>query len=492
MSAEPVSELGGGHESGLKDVVHWAVVTVGPTTAQRPRRGLVAAILIGVLAVAFEAYGTLTAMPAAAGQFGRLDLYDWAFTIFTVSQVFGIVIAGRACDRIGFIVPLAAGLGFFAAGLVGAGAAINMHMLLVMRAVQGLGGGALNVALMVLVGRAFDDEERPRLMAVFSFCWVLPSFIGPPLAAFITGHFGWHWVFWGLLPVLLVGLLVGARPLGALWRVERTEIATGLAAGSPRRGTSRPVPIWAAGAAALGAALIQYAGHRLDLIAIPVAAAGVAALGLALPAIMPAGFLRARPGLASVALSRGLATGAFMTSESYLLLALTQEHGLSLRSVSFLLCVGSVGWTIGSWVQARPWLRLRRDQIIVLGATAILLGVAVMFGCALWRQLPIALMITSYGVAGFGMGLLVSSTSLAIMTLSRPAQLGRWTSSLQVSEGLGNSLVLGIAGSVYAALRLRHGWGVVFGGVYLVPAIAALLCLLVSTRIGPVHDKGGR
>ena len=153
-----------------------------------------------------------------------------------------------------------------------------------------------------------------------------------------------------------------------------------------------------------------------------------------------------------------------------------------------MLSIGSVGWSLGSWLQARPWLALRRDQIVIAGAGSTAVGIALMLACAVWPRLPVGLILSSYGLAGFGMGLTVASTSLAVMTLSRPAELGRWTSSLQVCEGLGNSLVIGIAGSVYAALHTGHAWSTVFGVVYLVPTLAAGLCLLVAIRIGPVHD----
>ncbi|MFT8395689.1 MFS transporter [Propionibacterium sp.] len=464
---------------------------ISHAASRSSRRALVAAILIGVLSVASEAYGTLTAMPTVASHFGHLELYDWAFTLFMTAQVFGIVLAGRACDRIGVLVPLITGFLLFAAGLAGAGAARSMDVLLAMRLIQGLGGGFLNVALMVLVGRFFSDEERPRIMALLSFCWVLPSFVGPPVAAFVTDHFGWHWVFWGLIPVLAAGLVVGGPPMHEVARSDRAQRSRGKysnAAPGTGAGSAGQVPIWAAGAAAAGAALIQYAGHRLDRIATAAALAGVLALAVSVPAIMPRGFLRAAPGLPSVIGSRGLATGAFMTSETYLILVLTQAHGLSLHAVGFMLSAGAVGWSVGSWVQARPRLGLRRDQIIMLGAAVNLLGVVGMFCCAVLLVLPVALMIACYAVSGFGMGLLVSSTSLAVMTLSRPAQLGRWTSSLQVCEGLGNSLVVGLAGSVYATLHLGQHWSTVFGAVYLVPTIVAVVCLVVSVRVGPVHD----
>ena len=93
---------------GLPGLIGWTIVTnaIESRTGEsrtRPNRGLIVAILVGVLAIAFEAYGTATAMPAVAGQFHRLDLYDWAFTIFTIAQVFAIVIGGRMADRTGVV-----------------------------------------------------------------------------------------------------------------------------------------------------------------------------------------------------------------------------------------------------------------------------------------------------------------------------------------------------------------------------------------------------
>ncbi|MDK9592579.1 MFS transporter [Propionibacterium freudenreichii] len=236
---------------GLPGLIGWTIVTnaIESRTGEsrtRPNRGLIVAILVGVLAIAFEAYGTATAMPAVAGQFHRLDLYDWAFTIFTIAQVFAIVIGGRMADRTGVVVPLVAGSVIFGIGLLGAGASPSMHFLLAMRGVQGFGGGALNVALMVLVAQAFGEEQRQRLMTAFSFCWVLPSFAGPPIAAAITEKLSWHWVFWGLLPILVAAVVLGAhlpaaggaatrgRVLRRPRRPPRARLATGADLGGRR------------------------------------------------------------------------------------------------------------------------------------------------------------------------------------------------------------------------------------------------------------------
>lgn len=478
---------------GLPGLIGWTIVTnaIESRTGEsrtRPNRGLIVAILVGVLAIAFEAYGTATAMPAVAGQFHRLDLYDWAFTIFTIAQVFAIVIGGRMADRTGVVVPLVAGSVIFGIGLLGAGASPSMHFLLAMRGVQGFGGGALNVALMVLVAQAFGEEQRQRLMTAFSFCWVLPSFAGPPIAAAITEKLSWHWVFWGLLPILVAAVVLGAISL------RRVELPHGAASfddlDAPRGPDSRPVPIWAAGVGAGGAALLQWAGHRvdrIDWIVITVAVVGIAALVVALPALMPTGFFRLRPGLASVMPVRGLQSGAFMASESYLLLVLTQSRGFSLQHASYLLCLSAATWCLASWIQAQPWLRLRRDQIIALGAVINTAGLGAMLACVAIEGSPLVILIVGYALGGFGMGLVVASTSLAVMTLSHPAQLGRSTSSLQVAEGMGNSVIVGIAGSFYAAL-MGHSWQLVFGSVFVVAVTCSAASIISALRIGPVRN----
>ncbi|MGL5248841.1 MAG: MFS transporter, partial [Brooklawnia sp.] len=140
-------------------------------SSPRGQRALTVTLLGGALAIAFEAYGTLTAMPAAADDLGRVDLYAWAFTGFVIGQVLAIVLAGRLVDRIGPVAPLAAGVGVFIVGLLGAGFAPSMEALLVSRFVQGVGGGATNLAFMVVVAQTYGKQERAWLMSLLSLCW---------------------------------------------------------------------------------------------------------------------------------------------------------------------------------------------------------------------------------------------------------------------------------------------------------------------------------
>ena len=133
------------------------------------------------------------------------------------ASVFGTVVGGRWCDRAGPRVPLVATPVLFGLGLLVAGTAGTMAQLLAGRVLQGLGAGALIVAVYVLIAVVYPERARPAVFGLMSAAWVLPSLLGPPLAGVVTEALSWHWVFLGLLPgvAVAVALVVPAvRRLG--------------------------------------------------------------------------------------------------------------------------------------------------------------------------------------------------------------------------------------------------------------------------------------
>jgi len=332
------------------------------------RRALAVGLCTVIVAIAFETIAVATAMPAAAQALDGLAWYAWAFSLFLIGMLFATVVAGRVTDRIGPAKPLVVGMIVFAAGLVIAATADRMGQLVAGRAVQGLGSGVMNTAIFVCIARVFDAQQRPRMFTYISTAWVLPSFVGPPVSAWLTAHFGWPSVFLAVLPLVAVGAVM----------VLPTVVAMGGAlpdrTGEARLG--RPAPIWAAGVAALAAATLQLAGQRLDAVAAVLLVAGLAGLMVSLPRLMPAGFAQFRRGLPMVVVVRSLLPGAFVGAEAFVPLMLVQQRQISLGLAGAVLTVGAVGWTAGSYLQSRPWLRLRRDRLITLGCLFVALGVA--------------------------------------------------------------------------------------------------------------------
>ncbi|KJK58134.1 MFS transporter [Saccharothrix sp. ST-888] len=450
-----------------------------------PYRALTLGIVSVVLLLAFEATAVNTAMPVAARQLDGLGLYAFAFSGYFTSTLFALVVSGQWCDRKGPMGPLLSGIVVFGAGLVVAGTAADMWLFVAGRAIQGLGGGLVIVALYVVVGRAFPERLRPSVFAAFSAAWVLPSILGPAVSGAVTQHLGWRWVFLAV-PVLILLPLAVMGP--ALHRSEREQRRS---AAAPRPEFDRRRSGFAA-MAALGAGLLQYAGQRLDLLAI---LPGLAGAGLLLPAVLrllPAGTLRAARGLPAVILLRGVAAGAFFASEAFIPLMMVTRRGLSPTLAGLTLTSGGLSWALGSWLQGRPGLQRHRETMIRLGfvLTAVAIAGTTL---VLVPAVPTWAASVAWAVGGMGMGLAVASISVLMMKLSAPEDAGANSAALQMSDALGNVLLIGLSGVLFAGLgggslaaaRDSPVPAAAFAVIFLVMTGVALFGALVSGRVRP-------
>ena len=446
-----------------------------PSAVGSGRGALTAGLLLCVGAIAFEFMAVLAAMPAAVADLGQPEVYAWAFTGFVIAQTFAIVAAGQLADRVGPVLPMISGAAVFAVGLVCAALAPAMGWLVLARFVQGLGAGAMNVCLMILVGRAYEPRAQAQVMTGFSIAWMAPTLVGPVLAAWLAETWSWRWVFWSVLPLLVVANLLVLVPLRRL-QLEPPQ--------PPSQGLGRPMLM--AALIAAGAALLQWAGQHLEPLSLVWLVAGLALLVWGLPTLMPVGYRPWAGGLSAVVTVRTLLSGAFYGAEAFLPLMLVSLVGLDLQTAAFGVMVGSAGWTIGGWLQSRPWLRIRRDTIIVIGTLLTAAGMVSVAIGGFVPATPLWLVLAGWALAGGGMGLAHTSTSLAVMQLSAPDGLGRNTSSLQVGEALGNALLGGLAGTIFAVSIARPE--VAFGLVMAAMTGLGLVAALSATRIGPLPN----
>src|SRR5690242_19222124 len=179
-------------------------------------RALITGLVLTITFVASEALAVITVMPVAARDLGGLKLYGWVFSAFMLGSVAGISVAGREADRRGPAVPFIAGLVLFGAGLLVAGLAPDMAVMIAGRVLQGIGAGAVPSVAYVAIGRSLPGPLRARMMAVLSTAWVAPGLVGPAVSAEVARLFGWRWVFLGLLPIVAVA---GAIAVPALIRL---------------------------------------------------------------------------------------------------------------------------------------------------------------------------------------------------------------------------------------------------------------------------------
>lgn len=454
------------------------------TTAEREAGGLVGGSILDarhrlatlgsvlvITVVAVDAMAVATIMPTTVRDLHGLRYYAWAFTAFFIADVIGIVDAGARCDRRGPAPALLGGMGLFAGGLVMASAAPDMAMFVAGRAVQGLGAGMIIVALYVVMARAYDESLRPKAFAAISAAWVVPALVGPAAAGAVASGPGWRWVFAGMLPLVLVGLVLLGPVLRAL---PRAEGAAGL-----RRG-GLVVALLVAG----GLAAVQYAGQQPGWWSLPLAALGLALMLPALRRFLPDGTLRLRRGLPATVALRGILAGGFFGAEAYLPLALTRVHGASPATAGIPLTVGALGWAAGSWLQGRASEATRR-RLLPLGFAVVAAGVGPLALVAASAHITMWLALPLWCVAGLGMGLAMPSISVLTLSMSPDREQGANSAALQICDVTCSVVTIGAGGALVAwAQSGGIGLGGAVGAIDVVMAGIAVLGVLATRRAG--------
>lgn len=399
-------------------------------------------ILILITLIAFEAMAVSAALPTAARDLHGLSAYGWAFTGFLLASVVGIVLSGQLCDSRGPRLPLAGGTVLFAAGLVVAGSAPDMPVLVVGRIVQGLAGGLLITAIYVLIGTVYAEGLRPALFAAISSAWVVPALVGPLVSGTLTEHLSWRWTFLGLAPFVLVGAALIAPVLRTLHAPDR---GAGVLADRRR--------LLYAGAVALGVATLEGAGQHPSVLSLAVALPGVALLAWGLRALLPSGTFVARYGVAAPVALRGLLAGSFFGVESIIPLSLTVQHHYSPIAAGLPLACSGVTWAIGSWWQGRPSHRdeLSRRALLVRVGFGLVATAALLMAVLVRPDAPAALVYPAWGLAGVGAGLTMSSVGVLLLRFTTDADRGSDSAALQLADVTLSAATTGLAGVLVAS-----------------------------------------
>jgi MFS family permease len=464
--------------------------SLGPRLFAPEYRAMVVGVVGVVVAVAFEAIAVATAMPVAARELDGLRFYGLAFSVFLTASLLGMVVAGDVCDRRGPVAPFVAAAVTFAAGLLLAGVATEMWVLVVARAVQGFGGGLNIVAIYVVVARAFPPSLRPRVFSATSSGWILPSLVGPPVAGLLADHVSWRWVFLGVLPLLAgAALLVGPHLRGLDGPATEGDSAT------EPHAVRRRSRVPAAVVAAVGAGLLQYGGQLLTGQWLPAVLLVVVALGLlayGVPRLLPRGSFRLGRGLPTVVVLRGVMAGAFFGTEAFIPLMLVEQRSLATTLAGLSLTGAALTWSLGAWLQGRPGLRTPRWVLLTVGFLLVLAGIGLV-ALTVTGTVPVVTTAIGWAVAGLGMGLGLTSLSVLVLELSAPHEQGANSSSLQVSDALGSIVLIGAAGAIFAGYAAGVGDTRDVGSTpyLLIDLVMAAVCVagaLVAHRVVPVRD----
>lgn len=437
-------------------------------------------VTVGAVALIFlaavQALAVTTVMPVVSADLDGEALYAVAFAGTLATSVIGMVAAGAWSDRSGPRGALYVSVTLFAIGLVIAGLATSMPMLVVGRLVQGLGTGGQTVALYVVVARVYPPAMHGRVFAAFSAAWVIPSLVGPFLAGAVAEYLHWRWVFLGVAVLTVLAFAMVAL------RLHGTPLHTD----EPSTGSRRAVAarLGCAIAVSVGALGLSLAGEA-GAAAPAVVAASVVVIAVAARPLLPRRTLTAGRGLPSVILMRGLIAGALFGAEIYVPYLLIDDYDFSPTWAGLGLTAAALLWAFSAYLQGRFGDRIGNRRITLIGTALLLVAVVSAAATAAWHLSP-AVLIAGWALAGAGMGLMYPRLTVLTLAYSTPQNQGFNSSALSISDAIGASAAIAAMGLTFVALT---GTSAAFPAVFAVAAALAVLGLVPGLRLGHAHEN---
>lgn len=166
------------------------------------------AMMLANFMAAVEVTIVATAIPTIVSSLGGFSLFSWVFSAFLLTQGATIPLYGKLSDLYGRRNVFTFGVALFIIGSALCGFAGSMYVLIIFRAIQGIGAGAVLPISQTIIGDIYKLEERARVQGYLSSVWGFAAIIGPAIGGIIVQNISWSWIFFINIPIGLLCILI--------------------------------------------------------------------------------------------------------------------------------------------------------------------------------------------------------------------------------------------------------------------------------------------
>lgn len=469
---------------------HTLLTPPAAETARRdaPTRLIVAALLLVMLLSALDQTIVSTALPTIVGELGGLDQLSWVVTAYLLSSTVVLPLYGKLGDLYGRKIVLQAAIVLFLAGSALCGVAQDMTQLIVLRTLQGLGGGGLMVVTMAAIGDLVPPDRRARYQGMFGGVYGLATIIGPLLGGFLVEHLSWRWIFTINLPLGFLALAV----IGVAFRPHTAHVKHRIDyMGAAFLATALTCVILFTSE---GGSLLPWTSPQLWMTLV----LGVVAIGgfiyeerLAAEPIMPLELFRHRT-FVLVSLIGFVVGIALFGSVTFIPLYLQVVKGSTPSQAGMQLLPMMGGMLVTSIVSGRLISRLGSYRMFpVLGTLTG--GIAMALLSTLTLDTPLHTMYAYMALLGIGLGMVMPVLTLAVQNTVEFRHMGVATSGATLFRSIGGSLGVAAFGALFSHGLQSRVMAALPAGTELPPALgpAAVHQLPEAVRDAYLHAFAG-
>jgi EmrB/QacA subfamily drug resistance transporter len=409
-------------------------------------RRVIVGILLAMFLAALDQTIIATALPTIGRDLNDVANLSWTVTAYLLTSTVVASLYGKLSDIHGRRAMMLTAIGIFIAGSVICALAPSMLVLVLGRALQGLGGGGIMPLSQVIVADVSPPRDRGRYQAHLGAVWIGAGVGGPVVGGFIAQHLSWPLIFWINLPLGVAAACLVNRALKRLPRNDRWHELDILGAGLMMLGAVSALLALTWGGTRYPWGSPQIVG--LFALAVLFALAFRWRIGHAKEPYLPLPILRntvVRMGAASSACAMGVAIGLTVFVPFYYQLV----HKLSVTNSGFALIPLALMTTPGSIMAGRAMMYLTHYKRVTL-ACMILAMLATAY--LAWRpQTSPVIVIMALALVGTGIGSVYPLATVCIQNAVQPYQMGTATGVMNFFRALNASLAVAVMGAIMLA-----------------------------------------